>query len=151
MTGYYVWILIAIIIVLSFVVGIILKKQYQNGDVFLNTTIIPRIGQNRTNPLATTSINLEKIGSTNGVTIQHTAFPVPTEKPIQPVSVPKEEAVSVSLPVVAPVENIPEDNSTNIVPILIPVPKEEVKQEVKKGITLAKPEELLSFDDEEVI
>jgi hypothetical protein len=151
MTGYYVWILIAIIIVLSFVVGIILKKQYQNGDVFLNTTIIPRIGQNRTNPLATTSINLEKIGSTNGVTIQHTAFPVPTEKPIQPVSVPKEEPVSVSLPVVAPVENIPEDNSTNIVPILIPVPKEEVKQEVKKGITLAKPEELLSFDDEEVI
>ena len=48
MSVHLVLIIIAIVVILSFIVGIILKKKYQKGMVSFDTTIIPSIGKKRT-------------------------------------------------------------------------------------------------------
>ena len=127
MSVHLVLIIIAVVVILSFIVGIILKKKYQKGMVSFDTTIIPSIGKKRTViPPSQSNVVLSP------------------EQPVSPVQAPS-YVQSVSQPV-SPVQTPSYAEQVNA---SFGLASSENGQ--KTGIIFDVPEEVLDFDQPVII
>ena len=127
MSVHLVLIIIAIVVILSFIVGIILKKKYQKGMVSFDTTIIPSIGKKRTViPPSQSNVVLSP------------------EQPVSPVEVP-----SYVQPVSQPVSPVQTPSYAEQVNASFGSVSSENGQ--KTGIIFDVPEEVLDFDQPVII
>ena len=127
MSVHLVLIIIAIVVILSFIVGIILKKKYQKGMVSFDTTIIPSIGKKRTViPPSQSNVVLS------------------SEQPVSPVEVP-----SYVQPVSQPVSPVQSPSYAEQVNASFGSVSSENGQ--KTGIIFDVPEEVLDFDQPVII
>ena len=127
MSVHLVLIIIAIVVILSFIVGIILKKKYQKGMVSFDTTIIPSIGKKRTViPPSQSNVVLSP------------------EQPVSPVEVP-----SYVQPVSQPVSPVQTPSYAEQVNASFGLASSENGQ--KTGIIFDVPEEVLDFDQPVII
>ena len=127
MSVHLVLIIIAVVVILSFIVGIILKKKYQKGMVSFDTTIIPSIGKKRTViPPSQSNVVLSP------------------EQPVSPVEVP-----SYVQPVSQPVSPVQSPSYAEQVNASFGSVSSENGQ--KTGIIFDVPEEVLDFDQPVII
>ena len=127
MSVHLVLIIIAVVVILSFIVGIILKKKYQKGMVSFDTTIIPSIGKKRTViPPSQSNVVLSP------------------EQPVSPVEVP-----SYVQPVSQPVSPVQTPSYAEQVNASFGLASSENGQ--KTGIIFDVPEEVLDFDQPVII
>ena len=158
MSVHLVLIIIAIVVILSFVVGIILKKKYQKGMISFDTTIIPSIGKKRTViPPSQPNVVLS---------FEQPVSPVQAPSYVQPVSQPvNQTAISYVQPVSQPVSPVEvpsyvQSVSQPVSPVEVPSYAEQVnasfgsassENSQKTGIIFDVPEEVLDFDQPVII
>lgn len=143
MSVHLVLIIIAVVVILSFIVGIILKKKYQKGMVSFDTTIIPSIGKKRTViPPSQSNVVLSPEQPVSPVEVP--SYVQPVSQPVSPVQAPS-YVQSVSQPV-SPVQTPSYAEQVNA--SFGSVSSENGQ---KTGIIFDVPEEVLDFDQPVII
>ena len=144
MSVHLVLIIIAIVVILSFVVGIILKKKYQKGMISFDTTIIPSIGKKRIIPSSQSNVDLTSVTpSVSPVDVP--SYVQQVSQPVTPVEVPS-YVQQVSQPV-SPVEvpSYVQQVSQPVSPVEVPSYREQV------STSFDVPEEVLYYDQPVII
>ena len=143
MSVHLVLIIIAIVVILSFIVGIILKKKYQKGMVSFDTTIIPSIGKKRTViPPSQSNVVLSPEQPVSPVEVP--SYVQPVSQPVSPVQAP-----SYVQPVSQPVSPVQSPSYAEQVNASFGSVSSENGQ--KTGIIFDVPEEVLDFDQPVII